>query len=187
MFVTDPDVTGQVQALAAGYNTREISLLQSYYSRKGAPFGYSKSGGFHHALSCTYVPAAAAQLIQLRKYGFSDPIDIPKHLAMMFEFPEIQLRTIKISGNRDLVVWEWEYDMVYSKPLPCYPGVPVGQFLTMKGVSVITFGDEEGCWKVDYQREYGSLVDWTDAVKGSWARQDAPSSFPAPAYPTPGL
>ncbi|KAL2040857.1 hypothetical protein N7G274_006315 [Stereocaulon virgatum] len=170
MFVTDPDVTSQVQALAMGYNTRGITLLQSYYSRNGAPFGHT-----------------AAQLNKLRKFGFSDPIDIPKHLAMMFEFPEIQLRTIRISGNRDLVVWEWEYDMVYSKPLPCYPGVPIGQILTMKGVSVISFGDEGGCWKVDYQREYGSLVDWTDAIGGSWARKDAPSSFPPPAYPTPGL
>lgn len=152
--------------LATAYNSRDIHKLMEFYESQAVSSQYSKPRWVDHSLPLTYITTAAHQYSACS--WIPNVPHIPQLLRLFLEKPFLRLVTRRISGTHELMAWEWEYSFIYTKPEPWFPGIPTGRILTMRGVSLIRFYVENLICKVVSQREYCSLVDWTESFAEPW-------------------
>jgi hypothetical protein len=155
-----------IRDLATAYNSRDIHKLMQFYESEAVSSQYSKPRWVDQSLPLTYITKAAHQC---STYSWIPNVPyIPQLLRLFLETPFLRLVTRGISGTRDLMAWEWEYSFMYTELEPWFPGIPTGQILTMRGVSLIRFYVENLVCKVVSQRDYCSLVDWTECFTEPW-------------------
>jgi hypothetical protein len=78
---------------------------------------------------------------------------------MFTDLHSLKITTVSVSGNRELIAWEWEMEFVRKAKSSFEEmnreGVEEGGFEKMRGVS-LSWWDEEG--KIVRERDYARFV-----------------------------